>query len=173
MTNQRPTLQKLKEECDLALVTTAKDLIKLTLPELVKTKGCLGIVGSASGYVSTPDDSPYSMSKAAVRALSDTLYIEYKSLGVHVSHICPGFIESEIRHKNNEGKLIEGSKDFVPSLFVMPVAVAARQIVSGLEKRKREVVITKHAKVAVFVRQKFPWLYFFLVTMAPRRARKK
>ncbi len=135
-----------------------------TLPELLKTKGCLAIVGSASGYANVAGDSPYSMSKAAVRALADTLYLEQKKIGVHILHICPGFIKSEIRLKDNQDKLIAGAKDKIPSFIVMPASTAARKIVKAIRCRRRELVLTFVAKFAVFVRMKLPRLYFFLVS---------
>ncbi|CAO3649910.1 unnamed protein product [Cunninghamella blakesleeana] len=52
--------------------------------------------GSVVGYSSTPWAGIYSLSKAAVHSLSDTLRIELKPFGVHVSVVVPGAITSNI-----------------------------------------------------------------------------
>ena len=53
-------------------------------------------VASAAGLVAPPAMSPYNVSKAGVVALSETLYAEYKSLGIRVSVLCPTFFKTNI-----------------------------------------------------------------------------
>lgn len=135
--------------------------IRVFLPALKSTRGHLGVVGSVAGIVSSPFDSPYSMSKSAIRALCDTLSMEFANCGVGVTHIAPGFVESEIRLKNG--------KDPIPSWLVVPTERAARSIVRALAKRKREHIVTFHGKVFVFLRRYFPGLVFFLARrLVPR-----
>ncbi|KAI9305468.1 hypothetical protein BJ944DRAFT_265147 [Cunninghamella echinulata] len=52
--------------------------------------------GSVVGYSSTPWAGIYSLSKAAVHSLSDTLRMELKPFGVHVTVVAPGAITSNI-----------------------------------------------------------------------------
>jgi len=40
----------------------------------------------------------------------------------------------------------------------MPAATAARQIVRAVARGRRESVITRHGKVAVFLQRHTPWL---------------
>jgi short-subunit dehydrogenase len=58
------------------------------------------IVNTASmaGLVAVPGNAPYGVSKAAVVALSESLFIELKSGGspVRVSALCPGFVRTNL-----------------------------------------------------------------------------
>jgi len=53
-------------------------------------------VASAAGLLTPPAMSAYNVSKAAVVALSETLYAEYKSTGIRVSVLCPTFFRTQI-----------------------------------------------------------------------------
>ena len=105
--------------------------IKACLPELRKTRGRLVLIGSVAGYISTPNASPYAMSKFAIRALALALGPELAPSGVSVTLISPGFIESEIRQVDNRGVHHSHAKDPLPSWLPMPADVAARKIVVG------------------------------------------
>ena len=77
--------------------------VKAALPELKRTKGRIGVVGSVNGFIGTPATSAYCASKFAVEALSDTLRLELKGTGIHVALIEPGpirtrFVETALRH---------------------------------------------------------------------------
>lgn len=53
-------------------------------------------VASAAGLISTPEMSPYNVSKAGVVALSETLYGEYNKHKVNISVLCPTFFQTNI-----------------------------------------------------------------------------
>ena len=53
-------------------------------------------VASAAGLLSPPSMSAYNVTKAGVVALSETLFAEYKSQGIHVSVLCPTFFKTAI-----------------------------------------------------------------------------
>lgn len=139
-----------------------------TLPYLIKEKGRLGIVGSVAGRICTPMSAPYCSSKFAVVALAECSYYDLKPLGVSVTCINPGFVDSEIRKKNQRGEIVRD--DPIPSFIVMPTAKAAKQIVDSIYKRKPEVLITKHAKISVFFGRHFPRTYRFLLSIFARKA---
>jgi hypothetical protein len=46
----------------------------------------------------------------------------------------------------------------MPGWLVMPADRAARAIVRATARRRREVVITAHGKLAVFLQRHAPWL---------------
>ncbi len=129
--------------------------LKATLEPLVRSSGRVGLIGSVSGFLSLPGTSPYAMSKFAVRALADALGAELATRGISVTHVAPGFIESEIRMLDNTGQL-DASRDSIPPWLVMPREAAARRIADALEARKAEVVLTNHGKVAAFLSTRFP-----------------
>jgi len=126
--------------------------------EALKTsRGRFAIVGSINSYLALPRTSPYCMSKFAVKALADSLFYEMQTHEVAVSLICPGYVESEFRQVNNKGEFRPERKDFAPSWLIMPAAKAAREMVKGVEARRREIVVTPHGKAAVMLQRHFPW----------------
>jgi len=146
--------------------------IEITLPYLIKQKGRLGIVGSVAGRVCTPLSAPYCSSKFAVVALSECIYYDLKPMGVSVTLINPGFVKSEIRHKNKYGELTN-RPDPVPSFLVMPTEKAAKQIVCAMYHRKPELIITKHGKLSIFFGRHFPRTYRFLLGILSRNSVKR
>ena len=98
------------------------------------------------------------MSKFAVRALADSLRYELEPDGVSVTLISPGFVQSEIRQIDNEGKWHPKGKDPVPMWIQMPADKAARQIYSAAKHRRKHKVVTVHGKVFVFLQNHCPWV---------------
>ncbi|MBI4471687.1 MAG: SDR family NAD(P)-dependent oxidoreductase [Acidobacteria bacterium] len=119
-----------------------------SLPDLKMSRGRIVLLGSVSAYVSLPGHSAYSMSKFAVRALAEALWVELGESGISVTLVSPGFVESELR----------GEQDTVPSWLVMPARKAARKIVRAVALRRREVVITAHGRFVLFLERYFPAL---------------
>ena len=130
-----------------------------TLDDLKKSRGRLVVIGSVSGHVAVAGSSPYSMSKFAVRALTDSLGHELAEHGVSVTLISPGFVESEIRQVDNRGILrTDKPAPPIPAAMVMATPTAARKIVGAVARRRREVVITALGKVSVFLHRHAPGL---------------
>jgi len=136
---------------------------RAALPELERTGGSFAAIGSVTGYIALAGNTPYSMSKFAVRAFCDGLWIECQPLGVSVTHVAPGFVDSEIRSVNNQGERHAATPDPIPSWLRVGAAPAAREIASAVLARRREVVVTGHGKVLVWVKRHFPWLVFLLM----------
>jgi short-subunit dehydrogenase len=132
--------------------------IKAALPELERRQGAIGVVGSANGYLSIPGWSAYCMSKHAVRSLCSCLRHEVSGRGVSVTHLAPGFVESEFRKVGNDGTLQDGAREFVPGFLIMPSATAAREILKAVMQRREEAVITRHARLVVGLERHTPRL---------------
>jgi short-subunit dehydrogenase len=137
-----------------------------SLPELKKSKGRFAIVGSVNGYIALPGSAPYAMSKFAVRALSEALYYEMKEYGVAVTHIAPGFVESEIRQVDNKGRWHDQAKSEAPNWLRIPAEEAAHQIARAILDRKQEAVITNHGKLAVTIQRHAPALVRSLIRVS-------
>lgn len=71
-------------------------MTKAFAPMLVKSKGRISNISSISGILSGPLYGPYSMSKHALEAYTDSLAREMRPLGVHVSAVEPGNYDSKI-----------------------------------------------------------------------------
>jgi NAD(P)-dependent dehydrogenase (short-subunit alcohol dehydrogenase family) len=134
-----------------------------SLAELARSRGTLVFIGSVTGFLAPPNSSAYAMSKFAVRALAESLSGELASLGIAVVHVAPGFVVSEIRRVDNQGRLHEDAPDPIPAWLRMPTERAARKIVRAVARRRREVVITRHAKLAVFLSRHLPGLVAWLL----------
>lgn len=132
--------------------------IYAALPEIERTKGHLAIVGSVSGWASTPGVSPYSMSKFALRALADSITPELALSGVKVTLISPGFVVSDIRRVDNQGTMHADAKDPIPSWLVMSTEKACRQMLQSIASGKREAIITGHGKALVALARFAPWI---------------
>jgi NAD(P)-dependent dehydrogenase (short-subunit alcohol dehydrogenase family) len=71
-------------------------LTKAFAPLLIASKGRVLTTGSISGIVTWAMGGPYTMSKHAVEAFTDTLALEMQPFGVHVGVVEPGNYRSEI-----------------------------------------------------------------------------
>jgi short-subunit dehydrogenase len=133
------------------------------------TGGRFIVIGSVSGYVSMPNTSAYCASKHAVRSFAESLAIEWAAEGVSVTHIAPGFVQSEIRLMDGAGNLHQDAKDPVPSWLVMAASEAAEQIADAVRTRRREAVITLHGKIVTSLVRHAPDLVHSVLRRASRR----
>ena len=128
------------------------------LPEIEKSRGNVVFISSVSGWVATPGGSPYCMSKFAIRALANCVTPELRRAGVKVTLISPGFVVSNIRRVDNQGKLHAEAADAVPAWIQMSTEQAARKILRAAARGKREQIITLHGKVFVAIERFLPWV---------------
>jgi short-subunit dehydrogenase len=132
--------------------------IYAALPEIEKAKGNLVLISSVSGWVSTPGVSAYSMSKFAIRALGNSITQELGRAGVKVTLISPGFVVSNIRRVDNQGRFHAEATDAVPAWIQMSTQRAVRKILEAVSRGKREQIISLHGKVFVALERFLPWV---------------
>jgi NAD(P)-dependent dehydrogenase (short-subunit alcohol dehydrogenase family) len=103
---------------------------------------------SAAGLVGEPGLAPYSVTKSAVIALSTALRAEGEGLGVRVSVVCPGFVDTAI-YQNAIGVKID-KDEFLAKLPVKLVSApdAARAILRGVERNESIIVFPFYARLA-------------------------
>lgn len=100
------------------------------IPRMVaRGRGHIALTASVAGYRGLPQASAYAPSKAAVISLAETLKPDLARKGVTVSVINPGFVDTPMTEVNR-----------FPMPFLMPADKAAEAIISGLEKRKFDIV---------------------------------
>jgi short-subunit dehydrogenase len=147
--------------------------IYAALPEVLKTRGNLVIIGSVAGWVASPGGSPYSMSKFALRGLADAITPELRGSGVKVTLISPGFVVSDFRGVDNSNTFHPEVKDPVPAWLSMPTGRAARQILRAVARGKREEIVTMHGKALVLLQRYSPWVIRALMArFGPQRQQK-
>ena len=135
---------------------------------LIKTKGHLALMGSISSYLGTPTLTPYCMSKFAVRAFAEGVFFEMKSLGVKCTLICPGLVESQIRFVNNKGQYNPNAKDPAPKWLIVDTKSATAAMKKAILKGKKEIIITGHGKLMVFIQRHFPKLLDIFYSLRKR-----
>jgi short-subunit dehydrogenase len=128
------------------------------LPEVSRTGGQLVITGSIAGWVATPGTSAYATSKFALRALANSITPELAQLGVALTLVSPGFVQSNIRRVDNQGRLHADAPEPLPGWLVMSRRRAARQILRAVARRRREAIITGHGRILVALERLAPWI---------------
>jgi short-subunit dehydrogenase len=128
------------------------------LPEVLRTRGQLVISGSVAGWIAMPEISAYAMSKFALRALANSIAPELAQSGVAVTLISPGFVESNIRRVDNQGRLHPDAPEPLPRWLVANRQRAVRDILRAVARRRREVIVTGHGRILVAVQRFAPWI---------------
>ncbi len=109
-------------------------------------RGHIVNIASLAGLIASPGLAPYSTTKHAVVGLSAALRAEGADLGVRVSAVCPGFVETAI-FENAIGVKYE-KKEMLERLRLplMPADAAARSILRGVERNRGVIVFPRSAR---------------------------
>ncbi len=113
----------------------------------------IAIISSPLAYRGWPTAGAYGMSKAAQLSLSESLYFDFKKIGINVRVICPGFIDTEATRKN---------KFKMP--FLKSSHYAGKKIFDRLTRGNEFEIIFPYIIVYFFKFMKiFPYkLYFYI-----------
>ncbi|MCG7871253.1 MAG: SDR family NAD(P)-dependent oxidoreductase [Candidatus Thiodiazotropha lotti] len=93
-----------------------------------RAQGQILITASLSGYCGLPGAAPYSATKAALINLAESLQPELSQLGIRIRLINPGFVATDLTHKN----------DFKMPFLITP-AMAANEIKDQLMSNRFEI----------------------------------
>ncbi len=118
------------------------------------------IVNTASlaGLVGFPTALPYATTKYAVVGLSLSLRAEGAALGVKVSVVCPGFIQTGIFDASDYVRSDkEGAVSMIPVKMIAPAA-AARTILDGVAKNRAVIVFPFYARLLWWIERFVPRL---------------
>jgi dehydrogenase/reductase SDR family member 7B len=136
-------------------------LTKAVLPFMVKQQsGHILATSSISGRFGFPLRSAYSASKQALHGFFETLYLENKKFNIKVSVIIPGRVKTSISFHalDSEGKE-HGKLDDGQAKGILPQR-AARIIIKGMLKNRREILVGKNELMMLHIRRYCPWLFF-------------
>ena len=140
--------EAVKLTVDVNLTGVANGLAPAMRHMIERGTGHLALMASVAGYRGLPNAAAYSASKAGLIAMAEALAMDLVDLGVRVSVINPGFVETEATSVN----------EFEMPMLMQPEAAAAK-IVAGLKRPGFEI--------------RFPWqfaLFLRLVGLLPNRA---
>ena len=111
----------------------ALNVVAAVLPHLIEQRrGHLSLVASVAGYRGLPNAIAYGPTKAALINLAETLYLDLAPLGIGVSVINPGFVETPMTAQN----------DFTMPALITPEQ-AALAIASGWAAGRFEIDFPK------------------------------
>jgi short-subunit dehydrogenase len=140
------------------------------LPHVQARKGLIVAISSLQGKTGFPGYAGYCASKHAMQGFFDSLRIELRDSGVDVLVVSPGAVATNIHTKRlgTESKRGSNTKSRQPR-GQMEVEECARQIVRSMERRRRELVMTRQARLLQWVKMLAPGFVDGLVARAVRR----
>lgn len=136
-------------------------LTKAVLPYMIRQKsGHILATSSISGRFGFPLRSAYSASKQAIHGFFETLHLENKKNNVRASVIIPGRVRTKIsiRALDSEGKE-HGKMDAGQEGGITPEK-AAEQIIRGIIRNKREILVGSRELIMLHIRRYWPFLFF-------------
>lgn len=107
----------------------ALNLLDVVLPMLTAARaGHISLVGSVAGYRGLPKSLAYGPTKAALNSLAESLYLDLHPLGIGVSIVNPGFVQTPLTAQN----------DFKMPALISPEE-AARHMLDGWARGRFEM----------------------------------
>jgi short-subunit dehydrogenase len=128
------------------------------LPYLKAGRGKIVAVSSLAGLVGVPGRTAYSATKFAMGGFFEALRAELKQAGLSVTIAYPGVVATRIRHRGFNAAGGTLGESLLNEEGAMPASEAARLIIDGMDKRKREVVMTAKGKLGRFIKLIAPGL---------------
>ena len=129
-------------------------------------------IASLAGLTPFPTNAPYSTTKHAVVGLSMSMRTEGEALGVRVSVICPGFIESNI-YTSSEAVNVPQEKLLGQIPFKkVPTDTAAAKILEGVARNKAVIVFPGYARLIWWLYRLSPHTASWLGRLTIRDFRK-
>jgi short-subunit dehydrogenase len=118
----------------------AFNLTRALLPGMMaRRSGHIVTIGSPATLLMWPGAAAYIAARWAVHGFTEALRMDVRGLGIGVTLVIPGKVESDYFAHN------PGSVDRVPKVIRLTAALStddvARAVIRGIERRKRQIVI--------------------------------
>jgi short-subunit dehydrogenase len=117
------------------------------LPHLKASQGAIVAVSSLAGLVGVPGRTAYCASKFAMTGFFEALRVELKSAGVSVTTAYPGVVATQIRYRGLNAAGVAAGSSGLKEDAAMSVEECARLIITGMQRREREVVMSAKGKL--------------------------
>jgi NAD(P)-dependent dehydrogenase (short-subunit alcohol dehydrogenase family) len=124
---------------DVNLAGVANGLDPVLKAMIARGRGHVALTASVAGFRGLPQASAYSATKAGLIAMAECLAMDLMDLGVRISVVNPGFVETEATAVNE-----------FEMPFLMKPEEAARRIVEGLSRPGFEITFPR--RFALFLR---------------------
>lgn len=123
---------------------------------LARQQGHISLISSVAGFRGLPRSLAYGPTKAALTHLAETLYLDVHELGMGVSAIHPGFVQTPLTAQN---------QFHMPAL--MTPEEAAKAMIRGWERGRFEILFPRRFTTWLKLLRLLPYrLYFPLVRRA-------
>lgn len=143
---------------------------KAFLPIMLEQReGCIVNVSSVFGLVATPCSGAYTMSKFAVRGLTETLWQELAGSGVRAVLVHPGGVNtniSKVPKASHEGELERKVMAANTRLMSTTPEACARQIFAGLKRGDKRLLVGNGARGLHWLSRLLPDSYGLLLNRA-------
>ncbi len=139
------------------------------LPHLRTSRGLIVAVSSLTGKTGVPTRTAYAASKHAMQGFFDSLRVELIGTGVDVLVASPGFVRTGIRERvlGPDGRP-SGVSARDEHKNTMSLEECTRILVRAIDRRERDVLMTRVAKVGQWVKLAAPGLVDRLTLRALR-----
>ena len=128
-------------------------------------------IASGAGLVPPPGLASYTASKHGAVGFSLALRIEGAELGVNVSVVCPGFVQTSIFQ--SRAIMLDQDRMLADAPTGITPGKCAREILKGVQKNKAIILVTSMARIAYLLQRISPGLYLRLAERFMREMRKK
>lgn len=135
--------------------------------------GQIAIMSSLAGLVPLPIGTPYATTKGALVSFAHSLRGEGIGLGVKVSLICPGFVETNIFENTRYHQI---DKEEFRKLLPFPVIkldVAVAKCLSGIDANRSTIVFPAYAILLWWAQRLFPLIPHPLTNWLIKRLRSE
>ena len=122
------------------------------LPHLKISRGHLVAVSSLAGLVGVPGRTAYSASKFAMTGFFEALRAELKNTGVSVTTAFPGVVATNIRYCGLNASGQAAGSSGLKEDKAMSVEECSGLILAGMQRRRREVVMTSQGRIGRFIK---------------------
>lgn len=145
-------LSAIRDGMEVNYLGTVNCLTALVPRMAQRRAGHIAIVASVAGYRGLPRAAAYGPTKAALISLAETLKSELEPLGITVSVVNPGFVDTPLTRKNP-----------FPMPALMQSGQAAERLLLGLLRKRYEIVFPRRFVFAVKLLRIVPSAVFFWI----------
>lgn len=118
--------------------------------------------------------APYVATKHALTGLTNSVAPEAKNLGIKLTVVCPGYIDTNLFKSGAYGKSIDADKvkSRIPIKF-LDVPTAVKKMLNGVEREKLIVVFPQYVHVLWWIYRFSPHLSLLINNMIVRNQRRR
>lgn len=135
---------------------------RLFLPPMVaRGSGHVVNIASMAGYTPSPGMTPYTATKFAVVGFSESLRLELAPLGIGVTAICPGIINTPIVRSSPVRGALAATRDEAVALFERrnyPPERVAEALLEAVARNRAVAPVSPEARAAWWLRRLAPGL---------------